>query len=362
MTTQESNSFEESVAEYIQKFPYQETYNYAVRYTGGDPQKLNIWVVGAEPKLVKAGEDTIVRMNNDTYYKMAFMDLSLGPVVLSSVNPSKNRFNSFQLMDDRNANFKNILFPDGDYTLYHGDVPGKIAGEAIGSPSSFAVVIVRVEVKDRTNPEDIADAQDIFNGISIKGDQPVEFPVLDLLSRFDETVAIEASRRMDEAYATVPFTDTIVGPGQEPGVDVPILNHSAGTKAGWGGPDPAHSAYESILLDKNGEALVGSNGTYTLTTEEPPVDAFWSITVYDFDRGGFFHPNADDRYHINNTSAIRNDDGTITFLFKVDCETSDANCLEVPVGQFDLVTRYYLPHKEIIMGDWTLPKVDLAAD
>ncbi len=86
---------------------------------------------------------------------------------------------------------------------------------------------------------------------------------------------------MDEALAAVSFTDTVVGPGQEPGVDVPILNHSAGTKGGWGEPDPAHSAHEIFLPDKNGESMVGGNGTYAVTTKEPPVDAFWSLTVYD---------------------------------------------------------------------------------
>ena len=72
-------------------------------------------------------------------------------------------------MDDRNANFRNILFPDGDYTLYYGEEPAEVTGEAIASPSPLAVVIVRVEVKDKTNPEDVAAAQNIFNGISIMG-------------------------------------------------------------------------------------------------------------------------------------------------------------------------------------------------
>ena len=94
----------------------------------------------------------------------------------------------------------------------------------------------------------------------------------------------------------------------------------------------------------------------------PPADAFWSITVYDTERGGFLHPNDDDRYHINNTAAIRNDDGTVTFTFKQDCESSDLNCLEVPAGRFDVTSRYYLPHEEIIIGEWTLPKIELQAD
>ena len=361
-TAQESGLFESQVDEYIQKFPYQDTYNYAVRYTDSDPAKLNSWVLGVEPALVKAGEDSVVRMNNDTYYKMAFLALDNGPVVLGSSAPSEERFNSFQLMDERNANYRNIINPKGEYTFYYGDKPEQIVGEAIEVPSSLSVVIVRVEVRDKNDAEDVAAAKAIFNGITITGEQPSEFPQLDLLGKYPADVADEANRRMDDAFTTVSFTQTIVGPGQEPGRDVPYLNHAAGTKGGWGGPDPSHSAYETILLDKNGEEMKGSNGTYTVTTEEPPVDAFWSITVYDTGRGGYLHPNDDDRYHINNTAAVPKDDGTVTFLFKQKCETADLNCLEVPAGRFDLTTRYYLPHKQIISGDWTLPGVELQAE
>ena len=95
------------------------------------------------------------------------------------------------------------------------------------------------------------------------------------------------------------------------------------------------------------------------TTEEPPVDAFWSVTVYDTERGGFLHPNEHDRYHINNTVAVKNADGTVTFTFKEHCEEGDLNCLDVPAGQFDLTTRYYLPSEEIIRGDWTFPRAQL---
>ncbi|UCH50002.1 MAG: DUF1214 domain-containing protein, partial [Betaproteobacteria bacterium] len=199
-------------------------------------------------------------------------------------------------------------------------------------------------------------------GMTIAGGKPSKFPELDLLSEYSEGVAAEANRRMDETIGTVSFMETIVGPGQEPGREVPFLNHSAGTKAGWGGPHPSHSAYEVIFFDNSGEEFRGSNGTYTVTTEEPPVNAFWSITVYDTDRGGFLHANDDNRYHINNTLAVRNDDGTITFVFKQNCEASDVNCLEVPAGRFDLVTRYYLPREEIISGEWTWPKVVLQKD
>ena len=127
------------------------------------------------------------------------------------------------------------------------------------------------------------------------------------------------------------------------------------------GPITSHSAYELLMSDKNGEVLKGKNGTYTITTEEPPVNAFWSITVYDTERGGFLHPNKDDRYHINNTGAVKNDDGTVTFTFKTTCGKDDLNCLEVPEGQFDLTTRYYLPKEEIRSGKWKFSPPELRA-
>jgi hypothetical protein len=355
----QADEFEHQVAEYIEKFPYQETFKYVLAYTGGDPTRFNVWLQPPEPELVKAGEDLVVRTNSDTYYNMAFLLLDNGPVVLSSGAPSKDRFNSFQLMDDRNANYQNIIHPEGEYTLYFGDEPDVIRGKAIEVPSRLSVVLLRVEVKDKNDPEDIAAAKSVFKGMTLAGPKPSEHPQMDLLSGFSDAVATEANRRMDQTIGAVAFTETIVGPGQEPGRDVPFVNHAAGTKDGWGGPDPAHSSYEVIFVDENGDEFIGANGTYTVTTEEPPVNGFWSVTVYDTERGGFLHPNDDDRYHLNDTVSVRNDDGTVTFTFKQDCGESDLNCLEVPPGQFDIVTRYYLPHDEIISGEWTWPKISL---
>jgi hypothetical protein len=137
---------ESQVEEYLRLFPYQDTFDYAKRYTGGDPARLNTWVLGAEPRLVKAGEDKVVRMNNDTFYKMAFVYLEDEPVVLSAEVPDQSRFVSFQLMDDRNVNYRNVIFPNGEFTLYRGEEPEEVRGEAIAVPSELSVVIVRVEV------------------------------------------------------------------------------------------------------------------------------------------------------------------------------------------------------------------------
>ena len=346
----------DQVDQYIRDFPYQDTYNYAIQYTGGDPAKLNKWVMGAEPALVKAGEDKVVRFNNDTFYQSALVVLDQGPVILRSDAPSDDRFFSFQLMDDRNVNYRNVISPSGAYTLFRGERPERVEGEAIEVPSSFSVVTVRVEVRDKDDLADRSAAEAVFGGITISGPEIESFPKLDLLSKYSDEVAEAANRKFDETMVNVPLAEMLVGPGQELGVDVPYLNHSAGTKGAFGGPGPEHSAYETIFTDVDDKTLVGANGTYQLTTSAPPVDAFWSITVYDTDRGGFLHPNSDDRYHINDTTAVPNDDETYTFNFKTACEPGDLNCLEVPEGRFDLATRYYLPREEIVSGGWQIPR------
>ena len=349
-----TDDFEKQVEDYIQKFPYQETFDYAMRLTGGDAGKLNQWGQ-ASRDLLKAGEDSIVRVNNDTLYKTAFIYLGDGPVMLRSDSPSQERFSSFQLQDDRNANYRNIINPDGSYTLYHGEKPETITGEAVEVPSLLSAVVTRIEVKDPNDAADMAGAQAVFDGITIEGPTIREMPAVDLLSGFDEQVAQEANKRMDETARSVPFSKMIVGPGQEPGKDVPYLYHSAGTKVGWGGPATSHSAYESMFTGASGETLEGAKGEYVLVTEAPPVNAFWSITVYDSTTGRL-HPNEENRYHINDTSAVKNEDGTYTFRFKVKCEDGDQNCLEVPAGPFDVAARYYLPEPEIMSGEWTIPR------
>ncbi len=349
-----TTSFDQKVEDYIKKFPYQDTYNYMLKYTGGDPSKLNKPTPG-ESKLTKAGEDKIVRMNNDTYYTGGFIYLSEGPVKLSAIYSDTTRFYSFQLVDERNCNFHNIINPVGDYYLYYGEKSEGIDSEKlIESPSLIVAVITRVEVKDVNNSEDVETAKMVFNGLGISGPEIKKFPELDLLNSFEDTVVNRANELMDSVFANVPFRKLVASPDQIPN-EVSYLYLAAGTKGGWGGPVAEHSTYQMIFFDDKGDVLDGSKGSYTITTKEPPVDAFWSVTVYDTERGGFFHPNKDDRYHINNTTAIKNVDGTFTFTFKTECTGEDINCLEVPAGKFDLAVRYYLPKEELISGKWSMP-------
>ncbi len=54
-------------------------------------------------------------------------------------------------------------------------------------------------------------------------------------------------------------------------------------------------------------------GHYELVFADVPVDAFWSVSVYN--AAGFFEPNEKNLYTVNSVTGVRNDDGSITVRF-----------------------------------------------
>jgi hypothetical protein len=358
VTISESDSFEDQVSAYIKNYPYQETYKYIQYYTGGSVEGLNVWFWPPEPSLTKSGDDKVVRMNNDTFYNGIVLDLGEGPIVLGT-EAANDRFYAFQLQDDRNANYANIIQPEGEYTFYHGEKPANIVGKPVEAASELSIIIVRIEVKDKDDARDVAAATKVYKSLTSSGEQPTEYPVVDVLSQFSEEVAAEAEKRIADKFMNSEVPEIVLNFGQVVGQDISYLAHAAAAKGVWGGPDLNHSMYDTLFNDVNGEQLDSQKGTYTVTTEAPNVNGFWSVTAYDTDRGGFFHPNKDDRYHFNEATAATNSDGTYTFTFKQECQTADINCLEVPKGHFDVVARYYLPSEEIINREWIFPNLEL---
>lgn len=124
---------------------------------------------------------------------------------------------------------------------------------------------------------------------------------------------------------------------------------------------PQDAVYPSLSVDSEGRPLDGS-GKYVLRFEKgklPPVDAFWSVTVYDKD--GFFIPNVLNRQALGDRSnLVANADGSIDLNIQVDSPGKDkeANWLPVAAGQpFNLLMRLYSPREEILNGAWTPPPV-----
>ena len=91
---------------------------------------------------------------------------------------------------------------------------------------------------------------------------------------------------------------------------------------------------------------------YKLKVKDVPVDAFWSITVYNAE--GYFQPNALNAYSINNITAKKSEDGSVAIQFG-GCDGTTPNCLPIREGWIYTV-RLYRPRPEILNGAWTFPE------
>ncbi|MBN8429824.1 DUF1254 domain-containing protein [Microbulbifer salipaludis] len=128
---------------------------------------------------------------------------------------------------------------------------------------------------------------------------------------------------------------------------------------GLGALPPEEAAYPNAEVDVEGNPLHGSN-RYRLhfaAGQTPPVDAFWSLTLYDED--GFLVDNPISRYTIGGRDALQyNEDGSLDILIQHQPPVNQANWLPAPDGAFALTLRLYLPRRAFLSGDWTVPGVE----
>ena len=128
------------------------------------------------------------------------------------------------------------------------------------------------------------------------------------------------------------------------------LLRAAGARAGIYGNDREEATYPYARSDADGEPLDGSKYNYTLTFSAdrmPPVNAFWSITIYDGDTQ-FLIENPIDRYLINSPmlpDLKKEADGSLTIYIQRDSPGADneSNWLPGPDGPIFLVMRLYWP-------------------
>ena len=97
------------------------------------------------------------------------------------------------------------------------------------------------------------------------------------------------------------------------------------------------------------------SGAYQLTFKDVPVDAFWSVSVYN--SAGYFQPNPRHLYSVNSVTAVPNEDGSITVRFMADVgDDAPPNCIVTPEG-WNYLIRLYRPRAEFFNGTWTVPSL-----
>jgi hypothetical protein len=75
--------------------------------------------------------------------------------------------------------------------------------------------------------------------------------------------------------------------------EVRPVNHLMGAIAGWGGLPRTAAMYILDSVEQN-----GGKTPYTMPVKDAPVDAFWSVSVYN--KNGLFESNVQNAYSVNN--------------------------------------------------------------
>ncbi|MGD2127920.1 MAG: DUF1214 domain-containing protein [Lysobacterales bacterium] len=277
-------------------------------------------------KVASANESQpVIRPNQDTLYSAAIVDLSK-PVTVT--------------LPEGDGRFQSVLVISQDHYNFAYASPGayELTEEEVGT--RFAMLLFRTFV-DAGDPDDAARAHAVQDGIVIEGggEGPFEAPDWDL-------EALAKARKAVNDLAAVVGLESSTSFGRRGEIDP--LGHLIGM-AGWAG-QPATMA-EGIV-----DAVDMNDGEtpHLVTVRDVPVDAFWSITVYDAD--GFLAPNDLNRNSYNNTSATPNDDGSYTIHFGA-CEDGRINCIPVTPG-WNYTIRLYQPREEILDGSWTFPELE----
>lgn len=263
-----------------------------------------------------------IRMNQDTLYSGLVLDLS-EPVEIT--------------LPEVGGRYMSMHVVNQDHYMFSEAQPGvyRLSEDDVGT--RFAMVTFRT-FADVTDPDDIAKAHAAQDGIVMSGGGkgPYEAPDWDLddLSVARKALSDIAVLGFDASYAFGNKDQT------RP------IDHLVGAAAGWGGlPRTAASYVIDSVSANDGETL------HAVTVKDVPVNAFWSITVYNSD--GYLEPNDMGVNSYNNFTAKPNDDGAYPIHFG-GCDDGRANCIPVSPG-WNHAIRLYQPRAEILDGSWAFP-------
>jgi hypothetical protein len=133
---------------------------------------------------------------------------------------------------------------------------------------------------------------------------------------------------------------------------------------GIGANSREEALYPIYEKDSSGQLLDASKGRYALRFakgEFPPVNAFWSLTMYNLPQQ-LLVKNPINRYLINSPMLpdLKPDaDGGLTIYIQADPPGNglQSNWLPAPSGPFMVAMRCYFPKSELLKGEWKQPAI-----
>ena len=264
-----------------------------------------------------------VRGNRDTYYMFGVFDLT-SPLTITLPDPG-DRYMSLQVINQDHSMPPSIYGPNKKtFTM-----------EEIGT--RYILIGIRT-FADPNDPTDIKVAHALQDAVVV---EQADIGKLEL-PNWDKQGVETLRNAINVLNATMSNTNGYFGDKDK----LNPIHHLLGTAFGWGGQPKEDAIYVNFVPEKN-----DGKTPYTLTVKDVPVDAFWSVIVYDSE--SWIPKNTRGIYSYNDITAKKAADGSITIHFGGDPKAD--NYLDIVDG-WNYLVRLYRPRAEILDGSWTFPE------
>jgi hypothetical protein len=272
---------------------------------------------GADPK-----DHTRVRINFDTRFSVTVLDLTEEAVL--TMPETNGRYQSAWFITEEHDN--PIAF----------SAPGEYAINQENTGSKYVMIVIRTQVNMK-DPADMAIVSKLQDGLKLTQKDRGSYKASDQWD-MEEILAMRGKYQkiVEEKGIT---TDVMFGKKGEQSLE----NRNGGVAYGWGGFTKDQAVYPAYTPETTDPA--------TFTLKDVPVDAFWSVTIYD--QNGY--PQGD-IYNINSSFAKASEDGSVTIHFGGD-ENAD-NFMDIFDG-WNFTLRLYQPKEEYFNGTWIKPELIL---
>ena len=350
--------------------------------------------------------------NCDTYYGLAWLDVSQGPILLN-LTDVPDKYYTIQATDAGLNTFNYIgsrmESAPGQYAYCHQEWQGELPEgvSRVNSPTNQVFLQARYLVnpgdqEDETRVQaqmkslNLTPLNPAANYTTISQGEPIANPLNtnpDFLNLNFYSLLNEALTKNPPVEKEIEHVGTFskLNIGAEKTFDPGKLNAAqkkgmqAGQMAGFNfkfnlgeyskniplsaavayfgyGANTAEEAlYVTAIVDADGNELNGAN-KYQIHFEKgqlPPVDAFWSITMYNRPDNQLIE-NPLNRYNIGglSPSLIPNpENGSVSILIQNRAPDDESNWLPAPKGNFWIILRMYNPKQEVLDGNYLPPEV-----
>lgn len=264
------------------------------------------------------------RLNRDTLYSFAIVDISKGAVV--EMPDAGDRYMSLQVMNE--DGYTNVVI--------HGSGRYELTQEEFHTP--FVWLLVRTLI-----------STSIENDIDIAHSLQDQLAIESLSERLYHHVSYDIPSFNTTTDLLVELgkglTDNSKSAGSAKEVDA--IKHLITSAYGFG----TLPETESFLLVV--QPNLPSDNAYVLNIDDVPVDGFWSLAMYNEE--GYFEKNEFESYGYSDQTAEKNPDGSISLHLGGD--PSSVNYIPLPDG-WNYVVRLYRPRGEVLDGSWLFPAIE----